>query len=154
MKGDILIFNMRYCSLLFTKKLQRYGMINRPSLDQPLYLDISRYLDIFHLDTGYLNISVSKYLFLLYSLPILQVRVREPLRDVRGVHVRDGDARLRHPLLEEEGALRPHHAHRHGRGWYQRQQRLVQVGVPRRWAQSRQINSVIQNFMHWSQIIG
>ena len=66
MKGDILIFNMRYCSLLFTKKLQRYGMINRPSLDQPLYLDISRYLDIFHLDTGYLNISVSKYLFLLY----------------------------------------------------------------------------------------
>ena len=67
MKGDILIFNMRYCSLLFTKKLQRYGMINRPSLDQPLYLDISRYLDIFHLDTGYLNISVSKYLFLLYS---------------------------------------------------------------------------------------
>ena len=70
MKGDILIFNMRYCSLLFTKKLQRYGMINRPSLDQPLYLDISRYLDIFHLDTGYLNISVSMYLSLLYKRQI------------------------------------------------------------------------------------
>ena len=63
-------------------------------------------------------------------LPAPKVRLREPLRDVRRVHVRDGDAGLRHPLLEEEGALRPHHTHRHGRG--KRQQRLVQVGVPRR----------------------
>ena len=43
-------------------------MINRPSLDQPLYLDISRYLDILHLDTGYLNISISIIFFRLYSL--------------------------------------------------------------------------------------
>ena len=61
-------------------------MINRPSLDQPLYLDISRYLDIFHLDTGYLNISVSKYLFLLYlpyNLGLIVGIVDYPLQRVR-----------------------------------------------------------------------
>ena len=36
-------------------------------LEQPPYLDISRYLDIWHLDTGYLNISISMYLLPLYS---------------------------------------------------------------------------------------
>ena len=35
-------------------------------LEHPPYLDIFRYLDTWHIDTGYLNISVPMYLLPLY----------------------------------------------------------------------------------------
>ena len=42
------------------------------------YLDISRYLDILHLDTGYLNISISIIFFRLYSEATKMAKVDAP----------------------------------------------------------------------------